>query len=250
MAQPEAHICVKKNRVKVYSDKIYLQDKQEFEFELSNPTQTTQLAKISLNGKLISNSGIVLKPGERVYLERFIDSTNKFRFDTYTVDGDSAEVLKAIQTNGDIEVSFYPEKQVLPTYNYPGSIFINQQGTGGFDPFTFTTTSDYDGRACMDQMSFCSTEPPREKCRDFNPLRKASLEVETGRVEKGSTSNQKFGSYTGEFEWYTSRVVKYKLMPASSKPLEAKDIANYCVECGTKNRGNKFKFCPTCGTKF
>ena len=59
---------------------VYLQNGQEFEIELYNPTSEVVMAKIEMNGKSISSSGIVLRPGERVFLERFLDNSNKFKF--------------------------------------------------------------------------------------------------------------------------------------------------------------------------
>lgn len=64
----------------------------EFELELFNPKQTTILAKIKINGSYIGGGGIVLRPGERVFLERYLDDAKKFLFETYNVDGGSSEV--------------------------------------------------------------------------------------------------------------------------------------------------------------
>lgn len=56
-----ANITVKNNRVKVYNDNsVYLKSGQEFEIELFNGNTSTVLAKISINGKQISNSGPLL----------------------------------------------------------------------------------------------------------------------------------------------------------------------------------------------
>ena len=62
---PHAHISINRNRVKKYNDTtIYMVNGTEFEIELDNNTQETWLAKITLNDKLISTSGLVLRPGE------------------------------------------------------------------------------------------------------------------------------------------------------------------------------------------
>ena len=54
--QPEAHIAVKKSRLKLYENRnYYLKDKTTFEIELFNPTSQKVLAKIWLNDKLIIN---------------------------------------------------------------------------------------------------------------------------------------------------------------------------------------------------
>jgi len=54
-----------------------LNDGDEFEIELFNPKTNPVLAKISINGKRISERGIILNPGQRVFLERFLDSPEK-----------------------------------------------------------------------------------------------------------------------------------------------------------------------------
>jgi hypothetical protein len=74
VGKPTAHITNKKSRLKVYNGHlVFLNDKDNFEFELHNPKQKSVLVKIKLNGEYISTSGIVLKPGQRVFLERFLD---------------------------------------------------------------------------------------------------------------------------------------------------------------------------------
>jgi hypothetical protein len=54
-------------------NKVYLQDSQNFEIELFNPLKEPVLADIKVNGKSVSSSGLVLRPGERFYLDCFID---------------------------------------------------------------------------------------------------------------------------------------------------------------------------------
>ena len=81
---PEAFITKGKQREKQFNGTVYLKDGDNFEIELFNPKSTKVLAKISLDGKRISTAGIVLRPGERVFLERYIDSNNKFLFSTLT----------------------------------------------------------------------------------------------------------------------------------------------------------------------
>lgn len=245
-----ASIAIKKNRVKVYFDEtVYLKDKQEFEIELFNPSTSTRLAKISINGKLISLTGIVLKPGERVYLERYIDSSDKFRFDTYKVDG-SPESQSAIRDNGKITVQFFDEYIPLPNISWTTNSYgdlTRYSTTGGTVIYTTNTSG---GMTSMDSF-FSSTEPV---CMASDSLRKSSLntekEKETGRVEKGSESEQKFDVYNGSFNSYACATVSIKLLPFSQKPLEKADIVSYCTRCGTKNKANKWKFCPKCGTKF
>lgn len=252
MQNQEAGISVSKNRVKVYpNNEVYLKDGQEFEIELFNPSTLTRLAKITINGKLISQAGLVLKPGQRVYLERFIDTPQKFKFETYVVDSTDKATLAAIARNGDIQVDFYDE-YVPPTY-YPIFTISNDGANQWFGSCTsggsasLTTNSGsacYASAASIDSMDLC--EEKGLKQRSF--LR--SAEKETGRIEKGAKSDQQFTSYNGSFNSWASKIVKIKILPFSEKPLEIQDLTNYCTSCGTKNKRNKFKFCPTCGNKY
>ena len=73
-----AHITKNRNRSKIYGDTVYLKTGETFEIELFNPSTTKVLARIEINGKKISEGGIILRPGERVYLERFIETKKKF----------------------------------------------------------------------------------------------------------------------------------------------------------------------------
>src|SRR6516225_3620159 len=103
---PTANITINKSRIRLYNKNTgappiyYLQKGQEFEIELFNPTQETILAKIHLNNTPLSQGGLVLRPGERVFVERYLDVPRKFFFDTYEVQN-FGEAKKAIVKNGD-----------------------------------------------------------------------------------------------------------------------------------------------------
>ena len=121
VGKPTAHITKKKSRLKVYNGHIvFLNNKDNFEFEIHNPKQKSVLCKIKLNGEYISTSGVVLRPGQRVFLERFLDSNNKFEFSTYEVK-DTSENRSAIDLNGDVEIEFYDEQEVSNNFLYLNS---------------------------------------------------------------------------------------------------------------------------------
>ena len=111
---PTVNLAVKKSRLKLYNTGLetptyFLNKGQEFQIELFNPTSFILLAKIKLNGNAISGGGLVIRPGERIFLERFLEENKKFLFDTYQVDNIAA-VKKAIEENGDLVVDLYKEK--------------------------------------------------------------------------------------------------------------------------------------------
>lgn len=106
-------IAVNKSICKEYSTSsnprtVYLESGQEFQIQLFNPHKYTIGAKIYINGERIPNI-LVLNPGERIWLERFLDTAKKFKFSTYEVDGNDSDVKEAIKDNGLIKVEFYKE---------------------------------------------------------------------------------------------------------------------------------------------
>jgi hypothetical protein len=98
-----------KGRKSIKGGNIYLDNEEEFQIELFNPLRECVLADIRLNGQSISKSGLVIKPGQRVYLDCFIEDKKKFVFQTYEVEM-TGEVEEAIENNGLMEVFFYKEE--------------------------------------------------------------------------------------------------------------------------------------------
>jgi hypothetical protein len=104
-------VSSEKGRKSIKNGKVYLKDKEEFQIELFNPLTDCVLADIKLNGNTISQGGLVIRPGERFYLDCFVDDKKKFVFNTYEVE-DSLSTKIAISKNGMLEVFFYKENVV------------------------------------------------------------------------------------------------------------------------------------------
>jgi hypothetical protein len=277
---PQAWIAVSNNRQKIYDvnqgpDNVYLEDGQEFQIELYNPTQMSYVAKIYINGKSISVAGIVIKPGQRYFLDRFIDENRKLLFSTYDVEN-TQESKNAIANNGKIRVDFHAEHyQSLPWINtgtttwqtYPSTLTIpaniNFRDYGTYSaPFsTFTTgdsgsitytSSTTSGTGTINSF-FCSTASNGTLNTSSHDTKrsktaKATLDsIETGRVEKGDKSDQKFGDDHGIYNSYSSYSSEYQILPKSAKPVEVSEIRSYCPGCGTRMKKQTWKFCPTCG---
>lgn len=252
-SKPEAYIAVNGNRQKIYgSSEIYLNDGTEFQIELFNPTQTTVAAKIHINGKSISESMIVVRPGRREYLDRFIDRNSKLLFETYRVE-DSAESKSAIAHNGSIKIEFY-EETVSNGYVYPAYPAYPTLGPSfphSFPNIWYGTSTN----VCTDELSYCTgTSGPIGVNGTPGLTGSAGIsgmlnEVETGRVEAGASSNQNFDTYNGNFGWFPVATVEYKLLPVSQKPVEVSQIRNYCTGCGNRIRKSSWKFCPGCGER-
>jgi Zn finger protein HypA/HybF involved in hydrogenase expression len=247
-----AHITSNRNRAKIYGNAVYLKDKQRFEIELFNPNTINYLAKISINGKSISNSGIVLKPGQRVYLERFIDSNNKFVFETYEIEK-SNEALAAVVDNGLVEISFYPEQTTAGYFTtYPsytsGSYYTNTPGTY----FTCTsgikgnTSNTYGGTTFNNVSCFASSS----SFLSDSGTKSLNENIETGKVEKGESSSQNLTQTNGSYSMFAANSISYRLTPESEKPVEVEKLRNYCTGCGNRIKKDTWKFCPSCGEKF
>jgi hypothetical protein len=233
---PTVNITVKKSRLKNYyvnsNQTYYLNNGTEFEIELFNPTNENVLAEIKLNGKTISNGGLVLKPGQRVYLERFLDSHQKFLFETYSVENTN-EVLSAIVNNGELSVSFYKEKQYFNTpYFYTDYYYTNYTNN------IINNINNNSTKSCKNLSEFIT-------CSVNN-----NNNIETGRIEKGSHSNQKFNNVDIEFNYFSFYEYSCKLLPLSQKITTDSDlkVRNYCKNCGHK-LGKTDIYCGQCGTK-
>ena len=253
VGKPTAHITKKKSRLKVYNGhSVFLNDKDNFEFEIHNPKQKSVLVKVKLNGEYISTSGVVLKPGQRVFLERFLDSNNKFEFSTYKVK-DTSENRSAIDLNGDVRIEFYDEQTsrnnfAISSGTIYGNGLVYGSSTGGYVPHFGTTISTTGGVGYSTTTSTYNTSNATfTSSVDMNVL-SSKKSIETGIVEKGNESNQSFTNSYQDFNYYTSHEVNFKIQPSSTKNKTTEDIRQYCTECGIKTKTN-FKFCPSCGNK-
>jgi DNA-directed RNA polymerase subunit M/transcription elongation factor TFIIS len=250
--KPCAYITKNKQRIKQFGQNVYLKDGSEFEIELYNPSRNTVLSKIKINGNFISGGGIILRPGERVFLERYLDVRRKFKFETYSVDSTN-ETMNAIANNGDVEILFYEEEDIIDVRlnSHPWTndyTYINRDiNTGGSYPrygVTFTTSNTVINSADANiNLTSLNTSNDTVSRR----LTKKSKSIETGRVEKGSSSNQEFNSVSKNFNSWTVSTSIWKILPESQRPVEKRDLIEKCPKCSTKVKKSSWKFCPECG---
>jgi hypothetical protein len=272
---PELFISVNRNRIKHYvqDQKIvtYLKPGTEFELEFNNKTDSCWLAKILINDKPISDSGLVLSPGEHTYLERYLDSPKKFKADIYSVD-DVAETQTALQQNGKIVVQFF--KEIVPTtttwiyrpHPWPYSP-VRRQSTPwwGTHEITYTSGGSVDSdtlkmRTRSTKMSAQSKGINESFAPDTSVMYCASVDignmsspktVETARVEEGSHSNQNFNTVYKQWELFPSFAKVIQILPISRKDITSQEIntvRQYCGDCGVKI-SNKDNYCYKCGAK-
>lgn len=260
-------------------NKVYLNDGQNFEIELWNPLKDSVLADIRVNGKSISKSGLVILPGQRFYLDCFVDDKKKFVFNTYNVENTS-ESIEAISDNGKVEVFFYKEdtdilKIKTPVYypSYPSyypvyypiypptyNTYCNTK-IGSINSDTISTTNDIYSmnvnsntlNTNLSNITYTSNSYYSSTNLDINPTSLSdvtkSTNIETGRVGKGEESKQKFEDVDMNFQNYIISHISYQILPESQRPIKTDEIKRkFCSECGTKFKGTE-KFCPQCGIK-
>jgi hypothetical protein len=278
---PYAYITKDRKRLKQFGQNVYLNNGEEFELELFNPSSTTVLAKIKLDGSYISGGGIVLKPGQRVFLERYLDDARKFKFETYEVDGTSNEVLEAISGNGDVVIDFFDEyKQPVsnnpityyggsfggPTYTTYGTHTIGggyvnnltttnvnyaSTNTAGFNFNTTTSMSNtFVGPNNRGVLRSLKKSKPRGEVTMDSLIDNSENSIETGRVEKGGKSDQSFKTVDKNFLPNACSTSIWKILPESQKIYDNKDLKVYCSNCGKKRKKDSDKFCSSCGNKF
>lgn len=242
---PTVRVAIKRNVMKHYKvdgeSVVFMSDGTEFQIELFNPLSETIMCKISLNGES-SSEGLVLYPGQRVFLERHIDSDNKFLFKTYEVDNEHKHLTKF---NGIIEVSFYTKSYTISSVtclnpinwiSYPHITY----NTGGYvnDGITgYCNSSPYNGTVTHNSgQAFTSTS--------------ASLNIETGVVTKGEKSEQNLINTYDSFSYFSFHTEKIKILPDSQKVKTTDDFKykKYCSNCG-KKVNQKDKYCSCCGNK-
>lgn len=250
-SNPTAFVTKNKQRIKQFDGLVYLNDGDEYQIELFNPTPKHILAKIKIDADYLSGGGIVLRPGERVFLERFLDSNNKFVFRTYEV-GKEAVNSGALTNNGYVEIEFYQEQPKFNSYpTYPNrTIYTGNSGTytlnGGI---TYTTNT-------LGNTSFTTSGTNlTTSTAYYNNITPTSMvsnnKIETGLTEKGGSSNQTFTNSDREFYSYSFHNVAWRILPTSTKQYHKEDLGVlYCGECGAKRKKDTHKFCPHCGTKF
>ena len=264
--QKDDSVCYRKPCV------VYLEDGDEFQIQLFNPTNQVIGVKIEFNGEASwysSDKYIVLRPGERAWLERYLDTPHKFKFNTYSVSG-GKETKEAIKDNGLLRIKFFNEDK-KPCYDntiitcssphvlYDGPLTGTYYCSAVNDVGSNISSSAVLG-SCVDTLGFASTYTTASTIsvnvndKAINDgvtrsRRSMSKSIETGRVEEGSYSRQDFNHVYYDFVSYPFFTKEIQILPMSRKQYSKNDLRKvYCTNCG-KKLSTKFKFCPACGTK-
>lgn len=261
-----AKLAINKSLLKEYSNSeysriVYMKNNSEFQIQVFNPYTYTIGINITIDNKSLGHT-LVLKPGERIWLERYLNEANKFLFSTYEVNGDSKQVQQAIAKNGEIKLEFFKEREQQVYINTTITCYDNWNPnqilySKSIEPTTYCSAAIGDR-----SLGLCSTNTAtsasysattlnglKKNNTSINTSAKRSRSIETGRVEKGSYSNQKFQTVNIDFEYWPFKTEIIKILPESQKPVFKNDLTKkYCPNCGIKIK-DRFKFCPNCGFK-
>lgn len=234
---------------------VYLNDNDEFQLQIFNPYTETLGCLIKIDGISLSNK-LIIRPGERIWVERYFDKNRKFCFKTYTVEN-TEEVTEAISNNGNIEFLFYKEKSRRESGCVTSTISINDF-TYEWDPNIFTlyskcdTTTSNTSRATFscnvltNNANTTCTSTPMFASYTYSATPET---IETGRVGEGGYSSQKFDTVNINLEPFAFKTEVIKILPTSRKTVNKNDLQKvYCTNCGRKLK-SQFNFCPYCGNE-
>ncbi len=269
---PIARIAVNKSVLPTHQNKdvkiIFMEGNSEFEIEIFNPLTKKIAVDIQVNDVEKNSPLLVVRPGERIWLDCGLKNKKKFLFETYQVDG-SKESLDAIKNNGDITIKIYVEKEksiedcfdwVLPDIIWPkinpnppypwtvyGPIYGNASDNTGSINFCQSNFSSEEGGMSVNSLGNTKGVNYSSEIK----FEEASIDsLETGMISEGRNSDTKFKMVNDEFDTTWSYVFKYKLLPASSKNFyTSKDLKLTCQGCGKKQKKGDL-FCSKCGKKF
>ena len=281
-----AKIAVNKSLLKEYSNSsneriVYMHDGTEFQIQIFNLYSYTIGVSFKFNSNSESSQLLVLRPGERVWLDRYLNNESRLLFSTYKV-GNSEEVKNAIKDNGNLQIKFYKEKEnnywnnriytnqsIIDTtepyrhinawYSNNANCFNNELNTlrasSSINFYNNTnaalnvggnTTGATSTANCVATSAITDTYV---KSMPTSATVRSNKSIETGRIEEGSHSNQRFDNVYKDFEIWPFKIEYIKILPFSKKQVNINDISKrYCHNCGRK-LNQKYKFCPFCGTK-
>lgn len=275
---PYAAITSNNHEQKVYeNNSIFLNNGQNFEIKIFNPTSFKIGANISINGQS-TNKLLILNPGQEFILDRFLDDKRKMLFETYEINASNEKAMKAIEQNGDVQISFFKEK-IIPiqlfngtfttsgTFNSNSRIYTSSNTTSGLPHFKSTkstksvklirgkeivpsTSRGISGQS-LDSNVLFSASCTNTSSMDSLNFADFDYTIETGRIEKGEESNQDFRKVDIQFETTAFHILNFKLLPVSQKEtITTQEIRMYCPSCSYRKRKQSWKFCPSCGEQY
>ena len=144
------------------------------------------------------------------------------------------------------EVKFSLMKAIDTTMGRFSNLFNGGTSRGIIGTSTFTSSSNMMGVNSLNKST-------KDLSLDYLDLESKSLDdkvEETGRIEEGTISNQKFETIAKSFNTLPFATTIYWILPFSKKPIEVSEIKVYCTDCGTRQKKTSWKHCPSCGNKY
>ena len=264
-----ARIAISKNLIKEYKSSdsqrtVYLKNGTEFQIYLKNPYQSHLGVKIYVNNKYIGNM-LVLRPGQSCWLERYLNENSKFLFSTYEVEN-SAEMKYAIKQNGIVKLEFYHEVETVDNglkIDYD-NLILGNDSLRTYDvcynsPITTSLGSTYGSTTFTASNNLSCSFNANSATAGMNAMKKArsakaitqeiDATIETGRIEKGSHSDQEFNTCDIKFDYRSFKTESILILPQSRKSVTVEETRRrYCSQCG-KKVNPKDKFCSNCGAR-
>ena len=216
-----AKLAINKSLLKEYSNSeysriVYMKDNSEFQIQIFNPYSYNLGVEITINSTRLSNM-LVIRPGERIWLERYLDENRKFLFNTYEVEN-SQDAKRAIAKNGNVELYFYKEKQPN-IYFTDNRTYFHDYPWNKTDWNYYTTTCTFNASDSIQATAantVLTSNLDNATCAFANysvDTNFTAPNIETGRIEKGSHSNQDLMNVNIEFESFFFRTEKIKILP-------------------------------------
>jgi hypothetical protein len=260
---PECEILVNKQLRKVYGNKknkIYLNNDDYIQINIFNPTFERIGVQLEFNGSL-ENKMLIVNPGQKILLDRFVDTKKKIKFSTYFIDKNNKLSKKAIEKNGSITIHFWKEKN-----NTQLNISSTTRTWINYDDIQTYPLNNYN--SILNNITTSNNTYQSHTTSNTSNLDNL---LETGRLEKGEKSKQKMNDVYFESD-YIFHSQKFKLLPFSQMKEKKKSIPDnikpeyisvdshnnyykntdhriYCSNplCGYRIRNRNWKFCPVCG---
>lgn len=270
-----AKIAISNNLITGYKKdnvtQYHLSDGTEFQIKLENHFGIRVCARIYINGEYLG-SDIVLNANSNMLLERFIETTNKFKFNVFEVDNNPA-VKEIIKNNGDIKIEWFREKIYHNNYININKYYDNDtfrwdpQGSAIYGHTYYSSCRTVGNSNTMNVSSNLSNERCAKKADgeseylSFAPP--VNDTIKTGRIEQGAKSDQTFKTIHVEFEDEIYQTDNIKLVDVHQladtiKQCEVSakrktvyyETKVYCGGCGRRMKDKNWKFCPGCGETF
>jgi hypothetical protein len=128
------------------------------------------------------------------------------------------------------------------------NVNYSSTNTGGVN---FNTTSMSNTFAGPNRRDITRSKKSKPNYRSEVTMDFLSMDsLETGRVEKGGSSDQSFKTVDKTFNLFTCSTSIWKILPVSQQVFEKQDLKVYCTNCGKKRKKDSDKFCSSCGNKF